>query len=101
MINTRAWGVCLETAWRIHSRESSRSCRPAAPWLSVSFTIVSAFVAWLTGLALAPIPSPYRSNGPSHAASSLLASAREDGSKAVDRLVCSDQGTPLCLSAMT
>ena len=74
---------------------------PAAPWPSVSRTMVSALWPGLTEPTLGPIPSPYRSNGPSGAASSLLVSARGDGSTAVNRLVCSDQGTPVCLSAMT
>jgi hypothetical protein len=58
--------------------------------------MVSAFLAGLTGPALALIPSPQRSNGPFDAASALPVSARGNGSTAVDRLVCSDQKT-LCV----
>jgi hypothetical protein len=62
---------------------------------------VSAFLAGLTGPALVPIPSPYGLNRPSHADRALLASASGDCSTAVSRLACSDQGTPVCLSALT
>src|SRR5512132_3974134 len=59
MIDTLAWGVCLETAERTNVRGLLRSCRLAAPWPSGRLTMVSAFLAWLTSLARA-LPTPRR-----------------------------------------
>jgi hypothetical protein len=95
-----AWRVCREMAVRADAPSQSRSGRPAAPSPSVSRTLVR---VWLGS----PIrywrqkPSPYRSNGPSGAASPQPVAARGDSRTALQSPECRDRGPPGCRSAMT